>query len=1474
MPDRVPRVRLFVGGPSDVSEERNAVVSLIKEELSREFKDLKLEPFTWDDPDQPIGFSTKSNPQQMVNQACHPSSCDIVVMLFKWRFGSPMNLDGKDYLSASQYELECALENPERPVIIFRYHKDFGDPVPQGRNDEEYKRNRREIEEGKRQFHLLHEFFTDLEGRHGKRLKINYYRDVRFVVSQAHGALQPELKRIEAWQEHKEASKVEAPRFDGYPFRGLFDFEYSHREVFFGRSGEIDELVKRLVSEDSPHLLIIHGDSGVGKSSLMKAGLLPRLIEGSVPAGGGEWRQVTFEPLELEGNPFLSFASAVKTIDSNKYGLISNPAHHLSQTLHDLSVSSEDAGTIRLKMEALVISPLLAGSPAGSQLIVAINQAEDLLNVSDQFKLAFVKFIAIMAESSNVRFICTLRTDTRNEFENLAPLKKVLQSAASEWFPLYPPDRNQLEDMIEKPAKAAGVEIEKKLITRLLDDAMGAKEGALPLVGYTLQTLRLEQGSNPLTFNAYETLGGLTGAVSKLAGEASGQTTRESLEALFEHLAEIRNGMLSRRIAQRSEIEAARIDLGLINVLARKRLLRSTEIDREPAVQLAHAALFQAWPDLKSWVEKSEAKLKLRDEVERDALVWVETGRRLRFIKLRGERLDEIRAIAAADPTFVAGNAHVREYLTAAEAQRQSEKLIASINGGHLTGIVDAIKAGGHLEIEDRNGEPGGVRPQFWAAITGDDRQEISPREDLTSDGDGPLQSKSIFEDPRIIRSTVGRGMSVPHLAALCGRLELLKKLADKDPAAMHLISEGGNTVLSAAAFGGHLPIVKYLLEVQKADPNILDEFGYSSAFWAYQQNHPDVVAYLKQHGASLEISSEEGWNLLTEAARSGDVAEVRDLLSKGVPVDYATKSGITPLIVACGRGHIDIVKQLIEAGAAPNRQNEQGYSPLLAALGQTDPRLIDVLIECGASIDITDENGSTALLHAASQGKVDFVDRLLLRNAKWDIANRDSIHPLASAAANGYGRIVQMLLSAGEDVNRPAVNHWTALHYTCDDGDVDTARILLKHPRVLVNAREKAGWTPLMCAVKKGHSEVVELMVEAGANRKLLNPAGMDALALAIQYNSLPAVKSLLSSELSLDRDYRLVSTAMLGGSSRRVSVTPLAGYPNADHLSLAVSEGNLEIVRTLLAAGADPKLRDNFGDTALHHAARFGYLEIATLLLSKEAPVSVQDREGRSAIDNAYEAGNTALAVALIEHGAVEPATWHRLKVSDEASFLTFEDMPEDRWARLHYQFSAQSTFVVRLEHMRLRAAPLPFYRNVYLVAAEDTGRHGPREQFALLGPDDDFIMLDWTNEPIYEANERWGIHLEDDRSVVQYCYFFFHFVRGKLGRFLVTENADRIRWTSEATDEVRDAFRANLETIGEITRPGNDQIHFKTTVVFKNALFRTGVLVAASPIRIRDSDGNEEKFSFGQLKLYDEELLMEELPIEIDGQPSVFG
>jgi hypothetical protein len=223
-----------------------------------------------------------------------------------------------------------------------------------------------------------------------------------------------------------------------------------------------------------------------------------------------------------------------------------------------------------------------------------------------------------------------------------------------------------------------------------------------------------------------------------------------------------------------------------------------------------------------------------------------------------------------------------------------------------------------------------------------------------------------------------------------------------------------------------------------------------------------------------------------------------------------------------------------------------------------------------------------------------------------------------------------------------------------------------------------------------------------------------------------------------------------------------------------------------------------------------------------------------------------------------------------------------PSDPDADSKFLSDAPNTDAARMDpaDRRLRHAPLPFYARHSLVGVKDTSLPEPNELFYLWAPGTPAVLLDWSNIPIYETNEADGMRLFGS-ALKEYLLFFFHFVRGQLGHFAIVETADQIHWQPDA--EARKAGLAQLEKDGAVIEPlryaGVGEQHdlhiLRAETVFKNALFRTDILLAPYRTTMTDPDtGEVETFSIGQCKLTGEELLSEGLPVVIDGPPDKFG
>jgi len=187
-------------------------------------------------------------------------------------------------------------------------------------------------------------------------------------------------------------------------------------------------------------------------------------------------------------------------------------------------------------------------------------------------------------------------------------------------------------------------------------------------------------------------------------------------------------------------------------------------------------------------------------------------------------------------------------------------------------------------------------------------------------------------------------------------------------------------------------------------------------------------------------------------------------------------------------------------------------------------------------------------------------------------------------------------------------------------------------------------------------------------------------------------------------------------------------------------------------------------------------------------------------------------------------------------------------------------------------IQVASVPFYDEFKFYALADTTLPPPNTRYILYKPGD-ISLMNWTNEPIYSVNERAPIKL-DRKTVIPYAKFFFHYVRGQLGRFIIVEKPDEVVWLSNAnTKEKADV----AERLIPVTYKGigRDQLFTLTaTVVFKNALFRTDIKIAPFEMDVFDPElGAPEHFTIGQMKLTNEDLLLEELNVPIDPPPGEF-
>ncbi|MFY9286872.1 MAG: hypothetical protein WAO98_00050 [Alphaproteobacteria bacterium] len=188
-------------------------------------------------------------------------------------------------------------------------------------------------------------------------------------------------------------------------------------------------------------------------------------------------------------------------------------------------------------------------------------------------------------------------------------------------------------------------------------------------------------------------------------------------------------------------------------------------------------------------------------------------------------------------------------------------------------------------------------------------------------------------------------------------------------------------------------------------------------------------------------------------------------------------------------------------------------------------------------------------------------------------------------------------------------------------------------------------------------------------------------------------------------------------------------------------------------------------------------------------------------------------------------------------------------------------------------VQVADLPFYDEFKLYTLSDTTLPAPNTRY-ILHKKGDTTLMNWTNEPIYSVNERAPIKL-DRKIAVSYAKFFFHFVRGQLGRFIIVEKPEEVTWLPNANDKEKAEVAERLMPVTYKGIGRDNLMTLTATVIFKNALFKTDIKVAPYEMDVFDPDaGAPEHFTIGQMKLTNEELLLEDRNVPVDPPPGEFG
>lgn len=443
------------------------------------------------------------------------------------------------------------------------------------------------------------------------------------------------------------------------PYKSLRPFQEADASDFYGREKLVQDIIGRL-SQTGPYhrFLAVIGPSGSGKSSVVKAGVLPLVRAGSVAALPDAF--IT----EMTPGPKPMRALA---------GALLNVARRADETFID-ELQHDDFSLLAMARRAV--------RPKDT-ILLFIDQFEEIftLTESDAERDHFLHTLheAITTEASPIRVIVTLRADFYDR-----PL------AHPDWGPVFS-ERNQsvvsmtlhgLQAAIAKPAEKAGVTLETALVEQIIEDFERAI-GALPLLQYALSELFERRSGLELTLAAYETLGGLSGALARRANEImDGLTAQERLIAqrIFPRLVKLGEGADDTRhrvplpdllsIAQDRALVQDVLDLFVEGRLLTYNRDLATRI---PTVEIAHEALIHSWDLLEQWLKDNRRDLERQERLARATQEWLDNKRDPSYLAA-GKRLVEFEDLP--NKQTVALNRDERTYLEASirRARRQANR--------------------------------------------------------------------------------------------------------------------------------------------------------------------------------------------------------------------------------------------------------------------------------------------------------------------------------------------------------------------------------------------------------------------------------------------------------------------------------------------------------------------------------------------------------------------------------------------------------------------------------------------------------------------------------------------------------------------------------------------------------------------------------------------------------------------------------
>lgn len=604
-------IRIFISSPGDVQQERIIARKVISEFNELYSKFVKIEVLMWED----FPLTADCTFQEGINFFLKEDIIDYAVFILWSRLGTPLcskflKPDGTPYKSGTEYEYDLMRELFQRngSPRILTYVK-TAEPLITSRNTEELLEFIRQQESVK---NFLSEHFYDAE-TNSNYAYLQFEKETSFEEK-----LKEHLKSLI----HSQLGKnVEVREWEGNPYVGLKSFEYEQSSIFFGRRNLVYETTAQLMNNDKiKRALIVLGESGSGKSSFIKAGLLPFLCKENKIG----YKIVT--PSMFGGKVYHGL---IDLLVENYAFLKNNPF------IDDLKTGIDENTNFKYLSYAL-------NNNCHNDVIIFIDQFEELFNdslITEEERYNVILLLKGIVSTQSVSIFISMRSDFYNRFSLYGGLAQIKENAVVVDIPVV--GHSEISEIVNEPARKAclGWEINNNgnaLNDIIIKDATIIKD--LPLIEFALSELyKLRDKNNILTFEAYQKIGGLSGAIIKYADNFYNNLNENEKSALNDIFGFVIAASSSqkqtfvRKTSLLKDVQQSKTHNSVVKKLIDAHILvTGKDHSGQPTISIVHEMLIKHWGIIQDWINEQKDFLYSNLYYEQRVQHWLNNGKSIK----------------------------------------------------------------------------------------------------------------------------------------------------------------------------------------------------------------------------------------------------------------------------------------------------------------------------------------------------------------------------------------------------------------------------------------------------------------------------------------------------------------------------------------------------------------------------------------------------------------------------------------------------------------------------------------------------------------------------------------------------------------------------------------------------------------------------------------------------------------------------